>query len=235
MTDFKRWLRDHVGPYAVAPLVRAWFQTIRLEVHLPESLRQQPIKQQRLVLCSWHDSMIPLIRWLAPSRVHMLASLSHDGELIARICQQLGARLVRGSSTRGGKEAVCEITQAASAFHNFQVGVTVDGPRGPRHVAKPGVLVIGQRIGAPVIPLGIAISREWRTRSWDRLRIPFPFSRIVIASAGPIEVPSQTSEREMDELTRHLTEQITASERLAQSLLGKTAKALPNSTAAQAA
>src|SRR5690606_15894263 len=99
------------------------------------------------------------------------------GELAARIVTHFDLRAVRGSSSRGGADALNQLQQAMAL--GAGVGFTLDGPRGPRRKAKLGAAIIAARTGAIIVPNAFAVSRAWRLRSWDRLPIPKPFSRVL--------------------------------------------------------
>src|SRR5690606_3081217 len=107
---------------------------------------------------------------------HTLTSYSYDGELAARAIEPFGIHAVRGSSSRGGREALEQLEAALRI--GVTIGITLDGPRGPRRVSKPGVAILSGRTGVPVIPLSLGSPSGWRMRSWDRMLIPKPFSRI---------------------------------------------------------
>jgi lysophospholipid acyltransferase (LPLAT)-like uncharacterized protein len=113
-------------------------------------------------------------------------SRSRDGELVARWIRRFGLEPVRGSSTRGGGEALRLLTRALRSGH--EVVVVPDGPKGPREVLKPGVIALARLTGAPIVPMALGASREWRLRSWDEFRIPKPFARCVMRFGEPIYV-----------------------------------------------
>ena len=104
-----------------------------------------------------------------------------------------------GSSSRGGTDALRELTRAVRAGR--EVVVVPDGPRGPREVLKPGVIVLARLSGAPIVPMAVGASREWRLRSWDEFRIPLPFARCVVRFGEPIRV-SRTADRAAEEAAR---------------------------------
>ena len=124
----------------------------------------------------------------------MLISRSEDGAMIADLVRRFGFVTVRGSSSRGGAEGLRALARAIREGHS--VVVVPDGPRGPREVLKPGVVALARLTGAPVVPLALAASSEWRARSWDEFRIPKPFSRCVVRFGEPILVPRKATRRE---------------------------------------
>jgi hypothetical protein len=118
----------------------------------------------------------------------ILISTHRDGEIIAQVAQRLGYDVIRGSSTRGGTRAVLEILRG---YAGRRVAVTPDGPRGPRGKVEPGLVQLAAKAGWRIYPLGFAVSRAWRARSWDRFAIPLPFARIVCRLGAPLELPPE--------------------------------------------
>jgi len=111
-------------------------------------------------------------------KIYGMASKSKDGDFIAGVMSALGYGLVRGSSSRGGGEAMRQSVEALEFGHS--VGVTVDGPRGPRGVSKVGAAVIAHRGDVPLVWVKSVASFKWRLGSWDRFEIPLPFSKVLI-------------------------------------------------------
>lgn len=137
-----------------------------------------------VVPCSWHQQLMisgVFMRSLIPQGLQtgFLISPSREGEFITRIVENHGIKVMRGSSSRTGSEAVRATLKAVRA--GISPTFLADGPRGPAGEFKPGALIIAQRTGAPVMAYGCAASRYWQLNSWDKTRIPKPFSRITIA------------------------------------------------------
>ena len=130
--------------------------------------------------------------------VHTLTSHSYDGELAARVIRRFGLEAVRGSSSMGGADGLHQMQTAALQIP--QLGFTLDGPRGPRRVAKAGIGVLAARTQLPVVPLAIVPARCLRLRSWDRLPVPRPFSRIVYAFGEPIPAPASDGEGDVEKM-----------------------------------
>ena len=119
--------------------------------------------------------------------IHVLISEHADGQMIAEACRHLGFRVVRGSATRGGVEAVRQMVRRSRSAH---LAITPDGPRGPRRQVQPGVVYLAAPTGLPIVPFGIAFERAWRMNSWDRFAVPWPWSGAVCVTAEPIHVPA---------------------------------------------
>lgn len=141
----------------------------------------------RCIFALWHARLLPLIFTHRGRGAAVLISRHRDGELIARLVEQLGYVTARGSSTRGGGEGAREMLRYAERGH--LLAVTPDGPRGPAEVVKAGLPYLASRSGLPVIPVAAAARHAWRLRSWDGFRIPRPFTRLVVGYGEPIRVP----------------------------------------------
>jgi lysophospholipid acyltransferase (LPLAT)-like uncharacterized protein len=118
-----------------------------------------------------------------------------DGEIIARIVESFGFKTIRGSSSRGAARALIGIVRELE--RGSEVAVTPDGPRGPARRFASGALVAAQRVGVPIVGVGVFASSAWRLNSWDRFMIPKPFSRVQVAYTLPTSVVA-TSAREAE-------------------------------------
>jgi hypothetical protein len=124
-----------------------------------------------------------------------MISSSRDGELITTLAKFMGYTAVRGSSTRGGKEATREMVECIEK--GKPCAITPDGPRGPRRQMKMGTVQIARLTGCSVVPFGFAAEHAWRLRSWDKFIIPKPFTRAVFVYGEPILIPAQGGEDEV--------------------------------------
>lgn len=166
-----------------------------------------------LVFVFWHNRifLMPYLfrKYWRPrgrTRVAVLVSRSKDGQQLADVLAAFRLRCVRGSSSRGGAEAVRELTRLVA--EGFDIGITPDGPRGPRYVLQPGCVNLAQLTGAPLIPVSYELSRKHTLKSWDAFMIPWPFARCTVHLGAPVVVPrdadEQTSENKRLELERIL-------------------------------
>lgn len=137
----------------------------------------------------WHGRILLLPYLYGWRRARVLASRSNDGDLVSRFVQCFGLEAVRGSSSRGGAEALRLL--ARSLGQGRDAVVVPDGPRGPRETVKPGLVALARLSGAPIVPIALGASRAWRLRSWDEFNIPKPFARCVVRFGDPIRVPAR--------------------------------------------
>lgn len=158
----------------------------------------------RCLVGIWHDSMLMACCHNRNRGYVGLSSLSFDGEFAARVLGHWHIHAARGSSSRGGREALAALTEAAKTIPVS--GFTLDGPKGPPRVAKPGIGVLAARTQLPVVPNAFVACNAWRLHTWDRLVVQKPFSRIICAYAPPVPPPPDDSPEEVEK-TRLAVEQ----------------------------
>ncbi len=193
--------------------------TTRRRVIGGERLFAHWVRGEQVILAFWHEQLVMMPFPYRGPRACIMVSRHRDGELIARAVQPFGVVTVRGSSTRGWSGGLKNMLRVFRA--GADLAFATDGPRGPRYVAKSGVVQVARVTGAPIYP--IAATARWSARvgSWDRLIIPFPGTRIVYAvgeplrvtrDAGPAEIESArlALERELTRLTSETQVAVTA-------------------------
>jgi len=154
------------------------------------------------VVCFWHNR-IPIGTYFFRRRgIVVMSSRSFDSEYIARFIQRFGYGAARGSSTRGARAALIQMIRAVRAGRG--AGFSVDGPRGPVYVAKPGALLLAAKTGAPILPFSVTLEHCWRLRSWDRIEIPRPFTRAIAVIGEPFHVVTGTDPEELNRFQRAL-------------------------------
>ena len=184
----KRLLKFQIFSDIGLLIVKILSSTYTVKIIGPEIEKKVIKKKQVPIYVSWHQRFFPGITLFASRKpITIMISQSRDGELISKIVNRLGWRPVRGSSSRGGRDALREIK---TLIHKgYRVGHIVDGPRGPLGVVKPGLLLIAQFSGMPIIPTITSAERKWVFNSWDRFIIPKPFSRVIFRFGDEIYVP----------------------------------------------
>ena len=144
----------------------------------------------------WHRCVLPAT-WLFRNRnIGVLTSLSRDGEYIARVIRRFGFVAVRGSSSRGGQRGLLEMETMVKA--GGAVAFTIDGPRGPRYIAKKGPVMLARLTGVPITAFYVAIEKRWVLKTWDTMVIPKPFSRAYVRVAKNIFVPPDADTEALD-------------------------------------
>ncbi len=187
--------------YAYFLLISVVGRTFRIEhvgIEKIENIRTR-------VFAVWHEFIFAGTFMMSGQNVLVMSSKSRDGDYMSRALIRLGYCVTRGSSSRGGTRALIAMIEAVRL--GLSALITVDGPKGPAHVVKPGVCVIAQKTGNPIIPLSFQTFSYRRAGSWDRLRIPRPFSRVVAFYGDPIIIEKGDDiEEKRDELQCALEE-----------------------------
>lgn len=196
-----------VPPLAEA-LIRGLWASARVEWRGVEQIERLEREGSSFILAFWHCKLLLMQYALRGRAVTALISRHGDGELIARTMARFGHEAARGSSTRGGTQALRTAIRVAQA--GGSIAITPDGPRGPARIAKPGVVEIARATGLPILPVSLGYSHCKRLRSWDRFEVPLPFSRLIIAHGEPISCPKSANEPEREEIRRLLEARLTA-------------------------
>ncbi|HBE82693.1 MAG TPA: hypothetical protein DDW24_07920, partial [Blastocatellia bacterium] len=144
----------------------------------------------------WHNRIFAGTYFFRNRGIVVITSQSFDGEYIARFIQRFGYGAVRGSSTRGGIGALVEMIRLMK--QGLPMGFTVDGPKGPRYVAKSGACLLAKKTGNPLMPFVIECEDYWTLKSWDRLQIPKPFTKANLIIGEPIFIESRARDKELE-------------------------------------
>ncbi len=176
--------------WAIAFALRLVYRTLRVRCLDPADVFGARRHGQRVIGAFWHDglTLMPLlvVRLGWPGTVAAMLSWHRDAEIAGRALGRLGVGTVRGSSTRGWVGALRGLLAAEA--RGDDLAIVPDGPRGPRHEAKEGVVQLARATGLPVVAFGTAAWPARRLGSWDRLQIPRPFARVAIVTSAPIVV-----------------------------------------------
>lgn len=175
--------------HLLAWVLRGWFRLVRLRIcsEVPGIDPYDDAGDQRFLYCIWHDAILGMIFSRPHERMAGLVSLHTDGAYIADIMEIFRVRPIRGSSGRRGAGAMREMLAAAQDWH---IAIATDGPRGPRHEVKDGILYLASQSGRPIVPTAFVASRGWRPRGrWTDMLVPLPFATSWIVGSRPIVVP----------------------------------------------
>jgi lysophospholipid acyltransferase (LPLAT)-like uncharacterized protein len=184
-----RRLQIPVIASAVWAVIRSIGPTLRTEVIGVHNAIQIPRGGEPAIGAFWHRCIFPAA-WIWRQRgIVVLNTVNFDGQWTRRVIERLGFGTAQGSSTRGAIEGLTAMAAHLEAGHH--VGFTIDGPRGPRYVAKPGPMILARRTGRPISVFHIGVERGHTfKKSWDLFCLPYPFSRTVMFVAPPIRVPA---------------------------------------------
>jgi len=173
-------------------IVSSVCRTVRLNEENTEFFRKRVRQQKKGLVCSfWHNRLFLLTYYYA-TRIYrnggpelsVMISRSRDGEKIARVAKQFGYHVVRGSTSRRGQAALRRMVRMGRQGH--PVGITPDGPRGPRYRVQNGAAYLALSTDLPIVPISFGVNRFHQFRSWDRFIFPFPYSSGVIVCGDPI-------------------------------------------------
>ena len=213
--------RDKIALAVLPRIVWAYLhlivRTSKLTVHgsvYPDELIEQ---RSGVIYAFWHNRQIilPVIRKNEP--IHCLISSSRDGEYVARVAGLFGKNAIRGSTTRGGFEAMKQIMRVLES--GGTAAITPDGPLGPALEVKPGVIQLSRAMGTPIVPIAFDASKKKVFASWDEFNLPYPFSKIAIVFGKPLIIDeSETIEGAcsrlkiaLDEVTKESAQYVNAS------------------------
>ena len=201
----ERWLIK-IADFAIYNLISLIGRSVRWEVKGSEHLDMVAAGGRIPILTLWHDGIFLGTYFFRNRGFVVMTSQSFDGEYIARFIQRFGFGAVRGSSTRGGVGALVEMARLMKA--NCPTAFTIDGPRGPRHVAKMGSVLLAKKTGNPIILFSVTAKKYWTVNSWDKMQIPRPFTKVLMEIAKPIYVSEDADTMSMqssrDEVQRLL-------------------------------
>ncbi len=201
----KDGLLKKVLPALAARLIKTWCLTCRVRARINESAERNAVAEfGGAVYATWHQRMFYFFHDFGSRHVTMMISRSKDGDIANEVALRLGFLSVRGSSKRGGKDAMHElIDRLKSGGHT--AGMMADGPTGPPRVLKMGTIRIARDTGKPVIPMMYGARRRIVLETWDRYFLPVPFTDIVIFHGDPIIVPADADNAECERI-RQLVE-----------------------------
>lgn len=163
-------------------------------------------QSDRFIYSIWHENLLlPAARFGGPDLAVLISSHA-DGQMLGGLITAMGMRMVLGSSTRGGVEAVRQLVKVDAPWRNL--AITTDGPRGPRRIVQPGAVYVASRTGMKIVPVGVGYHRPWRLKSWDRFAVPKPFSRCRCVVGVPIAVPPDLRSAGIEEHRRILQDEM---------------------------
>ncbi len=213
MTEPRFSLRQRIQltlvSWMVPILLRLIGCTLRATITYEEGAIQSLDQIHPGIFPFWHRCVLPATWVFRRRHLAVITSESLDGEYIARVIRRFGYLPVRGSSTRGGQRALLEMNKLLAEGNG--VAFTIDGPLGPRYVAKKGPVQLARMSGVAITAFYVAVERAWVLKTWDALMIPKPFSRVYARFARKIFVPADADDAAME---RHYTDMQAALERV---------------------
>jgi lysophospholipid acyltransferase (LPLAT)-like uncharacterized protein len=176
-------------------LIRVICSTLRWEVRGSHYLDSILSKGHRAIFTFWHMCIFSATWFWRKRGIVVMSSQSRDAEYTGRFIRRFGYGTARGSATRGGSRALADMAECLTS--GMHAAFTIDGPRGPAFVAKPGAITLARHTGQAILPFHIVARRYIELPSWDRLQIPLPFTRALTLVGEPIYVPRDASADEI--------------------------------------
>ena len=198
-------------------LVAVLGSTLRWRTEGLEHLDRVVAGGRQPVMAFWHGRILPATYYFRRRGIVVITSENFDGEWIAGIIERFGYGTARGSTSRGARKALLQLTRDMA--RGRPAGFTLDGPRGPARVAQPGAVWLAKTTGNPVLPFHLEADRHWTLGSWDRTQIPKPFTTVSIAMGEPFEVATDADQAAMEAAREMLEHRLRALEERALELI----------------
>ena len=156
-------------------------------------------RKESFIYSFWHDQLLMCpLTWQSNSNIKVLISKHRDGDIIAQLISNLGFEAIRGSThktnkikNKGGLLSARKMIK--SLKNGISIGISPDGPKGPRHKVSEGILSISRLSKSVILPVGIGFKKKWVLNTWDKFIIPKPFNEITVIWGDPI--PAITNEK----------------------------------------
>jgi lysophospholipid acyltransferase (LPLAT)-like uncharacterized protein len=182
---------------AVYSAIRLLGPTLRYEVMGWQHAERVYASKKQIIWAFWHRVIIPIVWWYRNHGVVIMNTTAFDGQWTRKVIEWLGFGTAQGSSSRGGLRGLA--VMAKRLGEGLDCGFTIDGPRGPRYVAKPGPVILARKTGCPVMVFHIGVDRGITfEKTWDHFLLPKPFARAVILFAPPIYVPPDANPQALE-------------------------------------
>jgi lysophospholipid acyltransferase (LPLAT)-like uncharacterized protein len=195
--SLKERLLIHLAERAFYALISLVGKTLRFETDAWGNFEQAHQQDKIPIYVFWHNRIFAGTYFFRHRGIVVITSQSFDGEYIARFIQRFGYGVARGSSTRGGVSALVELIRVMRRGRR-PAAFSIDGPKGPKYVAKSGACLLAKKTQNPMMPFVVETKNYWEVKSWDRLQIPKPFSRVRVFIGRPIFVSSGATDAEIE-------------------------------------
>ncbi len=183
---------------------RLYCSTLRISMVNRAFLDETQGKEESsCVVAFWHDEFFPLTYTRKGIRSLAMASPSRDGDLLEGVLSRMGVKVVRGSSSRKGTQAMLETVRMVQE-KAYAVCIALDGPRGPRHNIKHGALFLASKAEIPILPTRLFMEKAHVFNSWDRFQMPLPFSRVRIVYGEPFLLSADGDEEHLEKAAEEL-------------------------------
>ena len=187
MGIIKRTIRIYILPYIAYFIVYFISKTLRVEFINKEIIDKLKQQNKNIIYVFWHGQQFLMVYNHRKSKIAIMTSLSKDGEIQTKILELFGYKCIRGSSSKGGDQALRNMVRAIKAGHDC--AFAIDGPRGPIYKAKPGAVFLAKLSSAVILPVSCSVRySKIFEKAWDKYILPYPFSKAVLIYGNPIIV-----------------------------------------------
>lgn len=200
----KRKILQWILPPVVYFFVKLLYLSCKKEFHITSSAPSQPF-----ICAVWHGELLMMssiyTEYRKSTNVQAIISQHFDGEMIAKLIQLFGGKAIRGSSSKGGSAVLRQALKAIS--EGYDIAITPDGPRGPKHTVADGLVLLSQMRDIPIVTINCKPSSFWKLGSWDAFCIPKPFSTLNVYISDPFKITGlamdEAKEKIKEQLLRH--------------------------------
>ncbi len=202
----KRGFSIKLEGFLLSWILRLLRRTWRVRFKDREQLDQVYGLGNHFLICFWHGEYVPIFPLFEGYRACVISSQSNRGSVIAEICENFGFQSAQISDRQGSGS----IRHLCKLLHDAQTGgIAVDGPLGPRHQVKPGVIWMASTFQFDLLPVSVGSSRKLvLNRRWDRMELPLPFATVCLAFGKPIKVPPRLGNEQTREWADNLADAI---------------------------
>ncbi len=191
-------------------LIKGWSRTFRLRVDDPNGILTGAWDRPAIYVF-WHNRLLCLPA-LFPRRIRkqvaILISRSRDGNYISSFAEEFQLLTIRGSTSKGGRQALLQLMDYLKSGKS--IGITPDGPRGPRYAMQDGAVWLAAKTGVPIFPVSLNTTRHLSLKGWDRTQIPWPFTTAELIISDPINIPPCPRESQLAEWTKTVHDRLSA-------------------------
>ena len=209
--SFTPWQRMEISILSFLGGLLVWLigSTLRYRVEDWENFQEFKRQGRPIIYCFWHNQILYATHFWRSRNIVVITSRHFDGEAVGKIIRKFGYACARGSSNKGGVQALLELKRCIQ--QGFDAAFTADGPRGPAYRMKPGPVWLSRQTGAAILPFHIEPERFWSLHSWDHFRIPKPFSTALVKIGRPLTIPAEGDQeswimqcqKELDRIRQH--------------------------------
>lgn len=189
---FKHKVLVKILPFFLVGIIRFLAFFVRFEFRIFPKTLEKIGKNEPFVVAFWHGELLfqPFLfqKYVRKGKAWVLISKHFDGEIISSVVRYFGIDVLRGSSSKGGIRALYHMIKKLE--NGEYVAITPDGPRGPYHSIADGVVLLAQKANVPVVVSRIFFSNAWEFKSWDKFKIPKPFSKVMFVIREPLMLES---------------------------------------------